>query len=208
MNAKNQTTSCISCSMTLHKSASMLNKSSRCLCRPEELRLGRHKKARLQLQSGFFRDSVGIRTPNLRIRSAMLYPVELQSRCLHDLAANRGAKIDRLSSRPNTPSKNSRKKEIRTGRIPRVAAWSPSCRCGSSRLFLDCSWKKHSVAGAAEPTTLARRCWSSGEVAHRPIHRPKSASIGSSCSAPPRGTAVRQSGSFSLLASVEALSVR
>ena len=27
-----------------------------------------------------FRDPVGIRTPNLRIRSAMLYPVELQSR--------------------------------------------------------------------------------------------------------------------------------
>ena len=26
------------------------------------------------------RDPVGIRTPNLRIRSAMLYPVELQSR--------------------------------------------------------------------------------------------------------------------------------
>ena len=41
----------------------------------------------------------------------MLYPVELQSRCLHDLAVNRGAKIDRLSSRPNTPSKNSQKKK-------------------------------------------------------------------------------------------------
>ena len=38
------------------------------------------KKARLLVQPGFFRDPVGIRTPNLRIRSAMLYPVELQSR--------------------------------------------------------------------------------------------------------------------------------
>ena len=37
------------------------------------------RKARLSLQSGF-RDPVGIRTPNLRIRSAMLYPVELQGR--------------------------------------------------------------------------------------------------------------------------------
>ena len=70
------------------------------------------------------RDPVGIRTPNLRIRSAMLYPVELQSRCLHDLAANRGAKIDRLSSRPNTPSKNSRKKEIRTVTL---RSEDPSC---------------------------------------------------------------------------------
>ena len=56
------------------------------------------------------RDPVGIRTPNLRIRSAMLYPVELQSRCLHDLAVNRGAKIDRLLSRPNTPLKKGAKK--------------------------------------------------------------------------------------------------
>ena len=39
-----------------------------------------HKKAQLLVQPGFFRDPVGIRTPNLRIRSAMLYPVELQSR--------------------------------------------------------------------------------------------------------------------------------
>ena len=38
------------------------------------------KKARLLVQPGFFCDPVGIRTPNLRIRSAMLYPVELQSR--------------------------------------------------------------------------------------------------------------------------------
>ena len=30
---------------------------------------------------GLLGDPVGIRTPNLRIRSAMLYPVELQSRC-------------------------------------------------------------------------------------------------------------------------------
>ena len=48
--------------------------------RLSELRLGWHKKARLLLQPGFFRDPVGIRTPNLRIRSAMLYPVELQGR--------------------------------------------------------------------------------------------------------------------------------
>ena len=59
-----------------------------------------HKKARLQLQPGFFRDPVGIRTPNLRIRSAMLYPVELQGH-RHDLAVNRGAKIDSLLSPPN-----------------------------------------------------------------------------------------------------------
>jgi len=54
---------------------------------------------------------------------------------------NRGAKIDRLSSPPNAPAKFSSKKEIRTGWVPRVAACSPCCRCGSSRLFLDCSWK-------------------------------------------------------------------
>ena len=45
-------------------------------------------------------DPVGIRTPNLRIRSAMLYPVELQGR-LHAIAGNWGAKIDRLSPPPN-----------------------------------------------------------------------------------------------------------
>ena len=54
---------------------------------------------------------------------------------------NRGAKIDRLSSPPNAPVKFSPKKEIRTGWVPRVAACSPFCRCGSSRLFLDCSRK-------------------------------------------------------------------
>ena len=48
--------------------------------RLSELRLGRHKKARLRVQPGFFRDPVGIRTPNLLIRSEVLYPVELQSR--------------------------------------------------------------------------------------------------------------------------------
>ena len=48
--------------------------------RLSELRLAGHKKARLLEQPGFFRDPVGIRTPNLRIRSAMLYPVELQGR--------------------------------------------------------------------------------------------------------------------------------
>jgi hypothetical protein len=48
--------------------------------RLSELRLGGHKKARLQVQPGFFRDPVGIRTPNLLIRSEVLYPVELQSR--------------------------------------------------------------------------------------------------------------------------------
>ncbi len=46
----------------------------------DKLKHGGHKKARLLVQPGFFRDPVGIRTPNLRIRSAMLYPVELQSR--------------------------------------------------------------------------------------------------------------------------------
>ena len=45
-----------------------------------KLRLGGHKKARLLVQPGFFRDPVGIRTPNLLIRSEVLYPVELQSR--------------------------------------------------------------------------------------------------------------------------------
>ena len=54
-----------------------------------------------------------------------------------------------------------------------VAAWSPYCRCGSSRPFLDCSRKRHSFAEAREPTSLARRCWSSGGVRHRPALPPK-----------------------------------
>ena len=54
-----------------------------------------------------------------------------------------------------------------------VAAWSPCCRCGSSRPFRDCSWKRHSLAEAREPTPLARRCWSSGGVRHRPALSPK-----------------------------------
>ena len=45
-----------------------------------ERRVSGHKKARLRVQPGFFRDPVGIRTPNLLIRSEVLYPVELQSR--------------------------------------------------------------------------------------------------------------------------------
>ena len=56
----------------------------------------RHKKARLQLQPGFFRDPVGIRTPNLRIRSAMLYPVELQS---HFLRRNGGQRYQLVLNR-------------------------------------------------------------------------------------------------------------
>ena len=36
------------------------------------------------LSFSFACDSVGIRTPNLRIRSAMLYPVELQGPFRHD----------------------------------------------------------------------------------------------------------------------------
>ncbi len=54
-----------------------------------------------------------------------------------------------------------------------VAAWSPYCRCGSSRPFRDCSWKRHSLAEAREPTSLARRCWSSGGVRHRPALSPR-----------------------------------
>ena len=51
------------------------------LCRRvNKLRLGGHKKARSLMRPGFFRDPVGIRTPNLLIRSEVLYPVELQSR--------------------------------------------------------------------------------------------------------------------------------
>lgn len=38
--------------------------------------------------AGFKSDTVGIRTPNLRIRSAMLYPVELQCH-----SVKRGANI-------------------------------------------------------------------------------------------------------------------
>jgi hypothetical protein len=39
-----------------------------------------HKKSPIHFvyQASFFCDPVGIRTPNLRIRNAMLYPVELQ----------------------------------------------------------------------------------------------------------------------------------
>jgi hypothetical protein len=35
------------------------------------------------------RDPVGIRTPNLRIRSAMLYPVELQSHAFRRIGGQR-----------------------------------------------------------------------------------------------------------------------
>ena len=51
------------------------------------------------MQPGFhFSDPVGIRTPNLRIRSAMLYPVELQS---HFCPSKRGAKIPTRVEPPN-----------------------------------------------------------------------------------------------------------
>jgi len=42
------------------------------------------------------------------------------------------------------------KKEIRIGWVPRVAACSPCCRCGSSRLFLDCSWKDAPLCRSVE----------------------------------------------------------
>ena len=42
------------------------------------------------------RDPVGIRTPNLRIRSAMLYPVELQS---HFLRRNGGQRYQLVLNR-------------------------------------------------------------------------------------------------------------
>ena len=38
-----------------------------------------YKKSPIAIAVGLSCDPVGIRTPNLRIRSAMLYPVELQS---------------------------------------------------------------------------------------------------------------------------------
>ena len=47
----------------------------------------------------------------------MLYPVELQGP-VRQTEGQSGAKIDRLLSPPSAPSKNSRKKEIRTGKIP------------------------------------------------------------------------------------------
>ena len=44
-------------------------------------------------QASFFCDPVGIRTPNLRIRNAMLYPVELQGHFLLKASSKRTAKI-------------------------------------------------------------------------------------------------------------------
>ena len=77
--------------------------------RLSELRLGGHKKARLLVQPGFFRDPVGIRTPNLRIRSAMLYPVELQGPVRHDRSQSEGK--DRQASFPTKrPLVKTRKK--------------------------------------------------------------------------------------------------
>ena len=183
--------------MTPHKSASMLNKSSRCLCRPEELRLGGHKKARLQLQSGFFRDSVGIRTPNLRIRSAMLYPVELQSRqhrALEELSG--GAKIDRHLSPPNAAQQNCRKKRNphRPTRpcchflvvVPmRILQAFSSIAFGSGTPSpkLRDQRRLRSVAGPPGEFLTVLPC-GRGHVR-----------VGSSCSAPPRRTVLRQSGS-------------
>lgn len=46
-------------------------------------------------------DRVGIRTPNLLIRSEVLYPVELHSHSPWTIPSKRGAKIPTLSSLPN-----------------------------------------------------------------------------------------------------------
>ena len=54
-----------------------------------------HKKSPIHFvyQASFFCDPVGIRTPNLRIRNAMLYPVELQGHFLLKASSKRTAKI-------------------------------------------------------------------------------------------------------------------
>ena len=53
-------------------------------------------------------DSVGIRTPNLRIRSAMLYPVELQSHfCLNGVQRYSGSLIDQFNSEEFEANKKS-----------------------------------------------------------------------------------------------------
>ena len=96
-----------------------------------ELRLGGHKKARLHVQPGFFRDPVGIRTPNLRIRSAMLYPVELQGPFRHDQSQSGGK--DRQASFPSKrPLVKTRKKKksapagsLALPRIHRIADADP-----------------------------------------------------------------------------------
>ena len=55
-----------------------------------------------------FCDSVGIRTPNLRIRSAMLYPVELQSRFfLNGVQRYSGSLIDQFNSEEFDANKKS-----------------------------------------------------------------------------------------------------
>jgi len=58
---------------------------------------------------------------------------------------------DRQASFPTKrPLEILAKKEIRIGWVPRVAACSPCCRCGSSRLFLDCSWKDAPLCRSVE----------------------------------------------------------
>jgi hypothetical protein len=91
---------------------------------------------------------------------------------------NRGAKIDRLSSPPNAPDKFSPKKEIRIGRVPRVAACSPFADAdppGSSLISLG---RMHPSAEASGSTSLSRRRWASGGVNHRPICQPKPSATG------------------------------
>ena len=65
------------------------------------------------------------------------------------------------------PQEKLRKKEIRIGRIPRVATWSPFRRCGSSRLSRDCSGRVHSLAEAWEPSAFTCLRWASGGFHHR-----------------------------------------
>ena len=91
---------------------------------------------------------------------------------------NRGAKIDRLSSPPNAPVKFSPKKEIRTGWVPRVAACSPCCRCGSSRLFLDCSRKDAPISLSVWVDLALAMPLGLRGFHHRPNCRPKPCAIG------------------------------
>jgi hypothetical protein len=85
----------------------------------------------LQWVTGKCCDPVGIRTPNLRIRSAMLYPVELQSQ----LALKRGAKIARQLVSPNLHSdflrQNVARMKLSTGGTTQVSVKAP-CHKGSA----------------------------------------------------------------------------
>ena len=134
----------------------------------------------------------------------MLYPVELQSRCRPTTSANRGAKIDRVSSPPNPRSE--KLAQIRNPHRLGVLVSPPRCPLPMRILQANPTGGVGLAFWALTPKTFRASALPLvlQKVSQRPRCRPESA-LGTSCSCSPRGSMLPHSGFPCPLSGAEAL---